>query len=275
MSLNHVAEVVVQSAGLYREPSASAPLETEVLFGERVRVLEVGTADWVQVTTKLDAYTGYLRAKYLLPADMRSPTHLVSVAQMALYREPNFKSASTEDIVLPMNARVSVFETAETPEGLMFDVSGLGWAFVDQVRPIDAYVPDFVAEASKLLGTAYRWGSRSRGFVDCSSLVQAGCIAAGIPCPRDVSQQVGTLGEAISFASDFSNLLRGDLVFWTHKKGRHVAIMIDTTNVLHATIAPPHRGAVIQPLQNVIADQARDGNGPVTAVRRFPDYEPA
>lgn len=269
--------VAVPCTGLYAGPNETSPIETEALYGERVRIVEESVG-WMKVVTELDNYPGYVRMNHLLAEfHVRPPTHMVSEPQVAVYREPNFRSASSEDRTIFMNSRVHAANTAETPEGAMLRLQGLGWVFMRELRPIDSCAPDFVTEAMKFLGTRYRWGWRTRGFIECSALLQAGCIAAGIPCPRNVKQQVEMLGEPIAFASDFSNLVRGDLVFWTAVEGksRHVAIMIDAANALHATIAAPYGGTVLQPLEDIVAEQLRDGNGPVTFVRRFPDYRPA
>jgi len=273
--------VAVPYAGLYNKPDKDWDLheanllETEVLHGERIEVIE-NDGEWAKVRALLDNYPGFVRMKDLVPECERHPTtHLVNVPQVALYTGCTFKSTlSEESLTLPMNARVHAQSTFQTPEGNMLCLEGLGWVFEDEMRPIDTYEPDFVAVAKKLLGARYKWGARSGVLLDCSAHLQAACIAAGRDCPRNVGQQV-ELGEPVDFARDFSNLVRGDLVFWTHGKGRHIAIMDDPVNAQHVTIAAPYRGGVLQPLAGIIADQARDGNGPVTAVRRFADYHPA
>jgi cell wall-associated NlpC family hydrolase len=54
---------------------------------------------------------------------------------------------------------------------------------------------------------------------------------AGRDVLRDSDMQAASIGEPIEPAADFSNLRRGDLVFW---KG-HVAIMTDGENMIHAS----------------------------------------
>jgi cell wall-associated NlpC family hydrolase len=175
---------------------------------------------------------------------------------------------------LYFNSLIAVEESAETPEGLMHKVRGSGWVFDTHLRNIGYRAPDFLAECLKFLGTQYGYEKRG-ALIDCSTLVQAGCIAAGIACPYDVKTgEMEKLGEPVDTTPDFANLMRGDLVFWTQDKGSHVAIMVDETNCLHATIANPYRKALIQPLMDVAHNQARDHNGPITSVRRFPDYRP-
>jgi cell wall-associated NlpC family hydrolase len=54
---------------------------------------------------------------------------------------------------------------------------------------------------------------------------------AGRDVLRDSDMQAASVGEPIEPATDFSNLRRGDLVFW---KG-HVATMTDGVNMIHAS----------------------------------------
>lgn len=263
----NVCRVCASRTGVYKLPSEHADLETEALCGEEVEVLD-RCGDWVQVVTKRDEYPGYILREHL--HDGPAPTRWISDKIVPVYSRPDFKWP-IHDRHLYMNSLVCEIGQQDTPEGRMLEIEGFGWIFSDQSRPIDFKAPDFVAECLKFLGTNYEWGFRSV-LIDCSALLQAGCIAAGIPCPRNVGQQAASLGEEVEFASDFSNLVRGDMVFWTEAKGRHVAIMLDPANALHATIAKPYRTTLIQPLKEVIADQARNGNGGVTTVRRFPEY---
>jgi hypothetical protein len=199
------------------------------------------------------------------------PTHRVNVRFAPTYCEPNFKNPAPSE-PLYFNSLVAIEKSRETPEGVMHKLKGSGWVFDSQLCAADYRAPDFLVECLKFLDSSYGYEKRG-ALIDCSTLVQAGCSAAGIPCPYDVkSGEMEKLGEPVEYAADFSNLKRGDLVFWTKDKGSHVVIMIDERNCLHATIA--HRKCLIQPLTTVIEEQARDNNGPITSVRRFPNYKP-
>jgi len=62
--------------------------------------------------------------------------------------------------------------------------------------------------------------------------VQIALAACGISCPRDSDMQEQALGTpvAAAAAADFSDLQRGDLVFWKS----HVAMVRGDGNLLHA-----------------------------------------
>jgi hypothetical protein len=74
--------------------------------------------------------------------------------------------------------------------------------------------------------------------------------------------QEQTLGEAVALTPDFSNLRRGDLVFW---RG-HVGIMSDAANLLHASARDMK--VEIEPLAEAIA-RIRPIAGEVRSVRRL------
>lgn len=264
-------QVITSRAHLYPEPTESSRLKIEMLFGERAEILG-SERGWTKARTMLGGYEGYVKTETL--GALLEPTHRVSERIAPMYAEPYFKAPlSTEPLYF--NSLVTVEEQKDSDEGLMHRIAGYGWVFDTHLRPIGYRAPDFVDECLKFLGTSYGYEKRG-ALIDCSTLVQAGCIAAGIECPYDVKTgAMETLGELVETDATFSNLRRGDLVFWTKDKGSHVAIMVDEVNCLHATIADPYRKALIQPLKDVAHDQARNNNGPITSVRRFPDYKPA
>jgi cell wall-associated NlpC family hydrolase len=267
-SLKQIGTSAVQ---VTKELAPESLIKIELLFGDRVHVLEQ-EGERVKVRTDdMDAYEGYMDAADLV--DVFAPTHRVSVISAPIYHTPNFKNPQEKPLYF--NSQIKVVESKETSEGLMHKLEGSGWIFDVQIRDIAHNAPDFLAECLKFLGISYGYERRG-GLIDCSTLVQAGCVAAGIECPYDVkSGRMEDLGEAVEHDSDLSSLRRGDLVFWTQEKGSHVAIMVDETNALHATTADPHHKTLIQPLAQIAIEQARDGNGPITKVRRFPDYKPS
>ncbi len=268
MEKNELRQVCVTSTHLQSEPTDAARIKIELLFGERVQVLE-DCGEWLRVKTIIGDYEGYLKSTHT--GETFDATHRVCERAIPVHNEPYFKGASTLG-PLYFNSLVTVEESQDTSEGLMHKLRGSGWVYDCHLSDINYKAPDFLEESLKFLGTSYGYEKRGT-LIDCSTLVQAGCIAAGITCPYDVkSGEMETLGEAFDVNPDFSNLQRGDLVFWTKDKGSHVVIMVDERNCFHATTANPYHKALIQPLAEVIHDQARDNNGPITSVRRFPGY---
>ena len=84
-------------------------------------------------------------------------------------------------------------------------------------------IDDILTEAETYLGTPYRYGGMTRRGIDCSAFVLSVFGAtAGMNLPRVASSQAQE-GEKV----EKSDLQKGDLVFFSHGKGRisHVGIV--------------------------------------------------
>ena len=128
------------------------------------------------------------------------------------------------------------------------------------LRPVDQAEGDPVAVAERFLGTPYHWGGNSGFGIDCSGLVQAACLACGIPCPGDSDLQEAALGRTLPADAV---LRRGDLLFW---KG-HVAWVAGPDLLLHANAH--HMAVALEPLLPALARIEGQGDGPVTRRARL------
>lgn len=86
-------------------------------------------------------------------------------------------------------------------------------------------IDDILTEAESYLGTPYRYGGTTRRGIDCSAFVLSvfGAVA-GMTLPRVAASQAQE-GDKI----EKENLQKGDLVFFSHGRGRisHVGIVED------------------------------------------------
>ncbi|MGA9212317.1 C40 family peptidase [Kaistella sp.] len=88
-------------------------------------------------------------------------------------------------------------------------------------------IDNILAEAETYLGTPYRYGGMTRKGIDCSAFVLSVFGAtAGMSLPRVAASQAQE-GEKV----EKDNLQKGDLVFFSHGKGRisHVGIVENVT----------------------------------------------
>ncbi len=235
---------------LLRRPDG--PRDRQVLLGEAVTLYEEADG-WAFVELARDGYVGYLRAEALGPAEP-APTHRVCQAATHVYPAPDMKTP--ERMRLSLGALVQVTGTAKG-----FAETPLGHVPARHLAPLDRPEADPVAVAERLLGTPYLWGGNSRDGIDCSGLVQAGCLACGIACPGDSDQQEAALGRPLEADEP---LRRGDLLFW---KG-HVAFVADETRILHANAH--HMAVAFEDREAAIARIEAQGDGPVTGRRRLP-----
>jgi cell wall-associated NlpC family hydrolase len=255
------ARVVTPVARLFRRPAPDAPLDTEALRGDPVRVFEAGEEGWNWVQLGLDDYVGWMAAADLGPAKSE-PTHRVTASRTLVFSAPDIKSSLID--FLPLGASVRVVGQASDHNADYALIDPAGAIVTQHLGALDDHAEDFVAVAETLVGTPYLWGGTSTFGIDCSGLVQLSLRMAGRPSPRDSDMQEATLGEPLATASSRPQLRRGDLVFW----GGHLGIMLDGERLLHANVH--HMTVAIEPLAETIARLDAAGL-PVTSIRRLAD----
>lgn len=209
-------------ADLRRRSEASAPLDSQLLFGERVRVFDEADG-WAWVQNETDGYVGYVRADALGPA-IEEPSHRLRALRSFLFPEPDLKAPPRDCLSI-----TSAVQVVATRNGYS-EIAGGGWLYSRHLQPLGETSPDFVATALEFLGTPYYWGGRSSIGLDCSTLVQLSLACAGVEARRDSYQQATTVGEALNGLPGGIALARGDLVY----SPGHVAIMLDEAHVVHA-----------------------------------------
>lgn len=111
-------------------------------------------------------------------------------------------------------------------------------------------IDDILTEAESYLGTPYRYGGTTRKGIDCSAFVLSVFGAsAGVNLPRVAASQAQE-GDKV----DKSELQKGDLVFFSHSRGRisHVGIVESvsedgTVKFIHAATS---RGVMVSSLND-------------------------
>lgn len=248
--LQRVARATV---ALRRAPNPGLGFDTELIFGETVRVYD--TADgwaWCQATQ--DGYVGYVPHE-ALALDVPAATHRVSAIGTFLYGQPDIKSPPL--MHLSINAPLAVAETGER----FYRLTTGGYVIARHVAPLTKFARDFVDIAERLIGVPYLWGGRTRVGLDCSAVVQIAMQAAGLSCPRDSDMQEAEVGASLLVPDDLNGLRRGDLVFW---KG-HVGIMVDGVMLLHANAH--HMAVVAEPLSTAKQRIVRTGSE-ISSIKR-------
>jgi hypothetical protein len=240
--------IAVRCADLLSAPHGRR--ERQLLLGERVMMYEE-RAGWAFVQAEKDGYVGYLPFNQL--EERRPATHWVISRASHLYSEPDFKSH--EHMSLSMGSQFRVFGEADG-----FYETPLGYVPKPHLAPLGKLARDPVEVAERYLGVPYLWGGNSIWGIDCSGLVQAGCVACGIPCPGDSDLQEAALGRPLP---EDKKLRRGDLLFW---KG-HVALVAGRGMLIHANAH--HMSVAYEPIDEAIARIEAQGDGPVTSRKRL------
>lgn len=241
------------SVAMRRLPQHEVGFDTELLFGETVRVFDEKDG-WAWVQAERDRYVGYVPADAL--AEMVSAaTHRVSAIGTFVYGAADIKSPPL--MHLSINTPLSVAET----EGRFCRLVTGGYVVARHIVARSRIARDFVDVAERLIGVPYLWGGRTRIGVDCSGLVQLAMEAAGLVCPRDSDMQREEVGETLLVPDNLDGLRRGDLVFWPG----HVGAMADGVMLLHANAH--HMAVVAEPLTAAVARISRTGSE-IRAVKR-------
>jgi cell wall-associated NlpC family hydrolase len=252
-------EVIEAQAPVRRSPSPDASLDTQALKGERVTVAELTQEGWCRGTLEADGYAGWLPAN-TLAAPGPAATHKVAVPRTLVFPGPSIKLPPIEGLSLGCRLAIARLEGpfAVTHSG--------GYTAARHLARLDAFAPDMVGVAEQFLHVPYLWGGKTSLGLDCSGLVQIALTACGIACPRDSNMQEQALGTPLAFtrvsAGHFSDLRRGDLLFW---KG-HVAIVRDPDTLIHANAF--HMAVAIEPIAEAVARIAAAGSES-TSVRRL------
>lgn len=241
---------------LRRAPDAASGLDSQLLFGEQVRIFDEADG-WAWVQSETDGYVGYLRSE-TLGTEVESSTHRLRALRSFLFPEPNLKAPALDCLSIASPLQIVGVEDGYS------EVAGGGWLYSKHLQPLGETSPDFVATALEFLGTPYYWGGRSSVGLDCSTLLQLSLACAGIPVQRDSYQQAASAGEALNGLPGEIALQRGDLVF----SPGHVAIMLDANRVVHANAFS--MSVAVEPLKDLEARvRAETGGTGFTKVRRI------
>ncbi|MBO0753564.1 MAG: C40 family peptidase [Bradyrhizobiaceae bacterium] len=249
-------EVRDAQAPVRREPSPEAPLDTEVLHGERVTVYDDNGEGWCWGQLGADGYVGWIPTNALGPPGP-APTHRVAALRTLVFPVRNIKAPPVE--ALPFGSRVTVSATRPADS----DLTNLASGFCIPTRhlaPLGSTEPDFVAVAERFLGVPYLWGGKTTLGIDCSGLVQTALTASGLRCPRDSDMQERAVGASLPI-DDPAAWRRGDLIFWEG----HVAIVRDDASIVHANAF--HMAVAIEPTREALRRIA-DAGTPLISVKR-------
>ncbi len=240
--------VTVSMASLRNAPAHASELETQVLCGTPVEILD-SLDGWLRVRVP-DGYEAYAHPDHIAlksPADMRlwrsAPRLIVTATQPQVIIADTLIFGSRN--VVADASLCCIYEGSLTPGATFARVllpdgrsgflpAGVVEPFADWAQRSPA--PDrILATAYALRGTPYLWGGATRNGVDCSGLSQLSYLSAGILLPRNASQQA-LAGEMID-VGETENLRPGDLLFFSGSdpsRITHVAIYDRDNTFIHS-----------------------------------------
>jgi len=217
--------ITVPSSPIFSSLGKEPSLETEVLFGEKVSLLEKRN-DALFIKTEIDNYYGWINNKHV--GELKKPTHRVLTLRTIIFTKPDIKSNSIN--YLPMGSQIYVKYFENNWACIMLsDDNKINEGFISKnhIVYITNKSKDWVKYAEQLIGVPYKWGGRDTIGLDCSALVQLSLQTAGIFAPRNTDEQINM---NFNIINNIKELRRGSIIFW---KG-HVGILTDNNTLLHA-----------------------------------------
>ncbi len=212
---------------LRSEPAHRAEQTSQLLFGEKVEILEVNNKDWAKIVVAWDGYQGWCKR-----------SQLTTIQKKEYRKEIKYLTATHSDKL--------IMETGEMWLPLGSELAGLKGGKIKPVNEAGKFkgkklnIKEAVlncdtlkAAAFQYLHAPYQWGGRSLSGIDCSGLTQMAFRLCNRMIPRDASQQANE-GELVDF---LQHARCGDLAFFDNKDGVivHVGILLDNQTIIHAT----------------------------------------
>ncbi len=210
-----------------KEPSDTAEMVTQLLFGETAVLLEKQN-QWLHIQTTFDQYDCWVDEKQMLPLTQKE-FRKIEAGSIFLVNELIHITQHQHDII-----PLTVGAVLPNLKNNTFQLAKSSYIYEGNTVRITSPSPEKIAEyAFMYLNAPYLWGGRTPFGIDCSGFTQIVFKLCGLKIPRDASQQV-TLGDPLNFVEEAQT---GDLAFFDNAEGRitHVGIVLDNNKIIHAS----------------------------------------
>jgi hypothetical protein len=220
------AFIAVPAAPVRRKARHQREMVSQLLFGERVKVLKEKDNLWVKVRSLHDDYEGWL-----------TKTLLKETNEKDAKRDPEFVTtglintivAGSHSVNVPLGSSLPFF--SEGAGRLADTVYNFNGYFIDRTQSQPG--PELVTQLThQWLNAPYLWGGRTLFGVDCSGFVQVNYKMMGLDLPRDAWQQAQQ-GRTVSKLKD---AVCGDLAFFDDREEIvHVGILLGPGSIIHSS----------------------------------------
>jgi hypothetical protein len=219
---------------LYEKPSHKSKISSEILYGEKFKILSK-TKGWLKIKTSFDNYTGYIKnINYL---NKLRTTHKIFRLKARIFKKSLNKEIYKTNYFLPFASKISKIK--EYRGFIEFEHNK--WIKKNEIKKIEHVEKNYVKIFKLFLGTKYVWGGKNYKGIDCSAILQLYFYYNKKFYPRDTKNQI-----KYSKKIKRKKFKKGDIIFW---KG-HVAICINSKKLIHAY--GPKKKVLIMPINNTI-----------------------
>jgi gamma-D-glutamyl-L-lysine dipeptidyl-peptidase len=218
--------VAVPAAPVRRKARHQREMVSQLLFGERVKIIKQKNDLWVKVRSLHDGYEGWMTItllKEINETEAKAQCECVTTGML------NTITIQGVKMNLPIGCSLAGMHAGRSKVGqLEYEFAG---NFCDrkQVKVNSDTVRELTAQ---WLNAPYMWGGRTIFGVDCSGFVQVNYKMMGIDLSRDAWQQAQQ-GKTVSKLKD---AVCGDLAFFDDKDEIvHVGILLSPDQIIHAS----------------------------------------
>lgn len=239
------AVVDISVGNLRKQPKHGAEMVDQVLMGTRLKLLKK-KGSWNLVQTPYE-YIGWITSGSIVKMSAEEADNWqkenkieITTSFCQVFEKPSETSPVVADLVL----NCVLVEKSVHGDWVEVVLAGGRSGYVKKTltrefRPekndpgIDR--AKLVLKARSLMGVPYLWGGNSAKGLDCSGFTSTVFCTFGYQLPRDANMQVA-LGEEITPAEDWTNVLPGDLVFFgSENRITHVAISLGGATFIHSS----------------------------------------
>jgi hypothetical protein len=215
---------------LRKEPTGTAEMVSQVLFGEEFQILDQKDG-WVYISLDFDASEGWVGVQSVYPANTQeqgSNGAPGSYRMVAHPISPAYNITLCQQLLLPAGA------IWPESKGKLLSLHGYEFEIQTEehlVLPESKTDPEEVGR--RLISIPKIRGGRSGFGFDSAGLLQMLCRLRGIVIPREFSKQ-SELGTTINFMHEIK---KGDLAFFDNEEGEiiHAGMILDGGRILHAS----------------------------------------